>query len=93
METGNLITGRQLSTGWPPADRAGCPLRPPVCSVARRGGREERRGGQWSFGTCHGIRLDGVDPDGQDHDHAVACGVTMEAQMIDLWSMARGGVG
>ena len=26
---------------------------------------------------CHGIRLDGVDPDGQDHDHAVACGVTM----------------
>ena len=26
---------------------------------------------------CHGIRLDGVDPDGQDRNHAVACGATM----------------
>ena len=51
METGNLITRRQLSTGWPPADRAGCPLRPPACSVARRGGRVQRRGGQWRLGT------------------------------------------
>ena len=51
METGNLITGRQLSTGWPTADRGGCPQRPPTCSVARRGGRVQRRGGQWRLGT------------------------------------------
>ena len=33
METGNLITGRQLSTGWPPADRGGA--------------RSDRRRAQW----------------------------------------------
>ena len=34
-------------------------------------------GGGGALHGCHGIDLDGVDPDGQDHDHAVPCGVTM----------------
>ena len=51
METGNLITKTPAVDRMATCRPRGCPQRPPSCSVARRGGREERRGGQWSFGT------------------------------------------
>ena len=99
METGNLITGRQLSTGWPPADRAGSPLRPPACSVARRGGRVERRGGQWRLGTSgsdveplpQGASVSCAKPPSAPHSCIARCSKLplRAAMLLGRWSARR----